>query len=83
MATPEKPIEPPKYVADVTQTAPPTETTDRKAKAPGEADSEAEDGLQRNEEALRKAAEEGRIVKPRKHTDSVPVFDRGDSPPKT
>ncbi len=46
------------------------------------ADSEADNGLERVEESLREAEEQGRVVHPKKKTDNVPVFDRGDLPPK-
>ncbi len=46
------------------------------------ADSEADNGLERTEESLREAEEQGRVVRSRKKTDDVPVFERGDLPPK-
>jgi len=46
------------------------------------ADSEADNGLERVEESLRGAEEQGRVVRPKKKADDIPVFDRGDLPPK-
>jgi hypothetical protein len=46
------------------------------------ADSEVGNGLERTEESLREAEEQGRAARPRRDATEVPVFDRGDLPPK-
>lgn len=75
-----------KTLSEDTQAVPPVEPPRNPGANPGAkstpADSEADNGLERTEESLRDAEEQGRIVRPRKTTDDVPVFERGDLPPK-
>jgi hypothetical protein len=70
-------------IADETlePTLPKSTSDDELGARPSAADSEADNGLERNEENLREIVENS-TVKPRKSTDATPVFDRGDLPPK-
>lgn len=71
-----------KTLSEDTRTVPPVEPPRNPGAKSTPADSEADNGLERTEESLRDAEEQGRIVRPRKTTDDVPVFERGDLPPK-